>query len=58
MSGLPKVQRKHLTLVHDSDQSHHLTPLIKRRRTATQTNTNLIVEEARTNQASTPSNVA
>ena len=59
MSGLPQVQRKHLTLVHDSDQSHHLTPLIKRRRTATQTNTNLIVEEeARPNRASTPSNAA
>src|SRR5262249_360938 len=30
MSDLPQVQRKHLTLVHDSDQSHHVTPLIKR----------------------------
>jgi len=59
MSGLPQVQRKHLTLVHDSDQSHHLTPLIKRRKAATQTNPNLIMEEdARTNQASTPSNAA
>jgi|SRR5215469_18084057 hypothetical protein len=59
MSGLPKVQRKHLTLVHDSDQSHHLTSLIKRRKAATQTNPNLIMEEAaRTNQASTPSNAA
>jgi len=59
MSGLPQVQRKHLTLVHDSDQSHHLTPLIKRRKAATQTNTNLILEEeARQNQASTPSNAA
>jgi len=59
MSGLPNVQRKHLTLVHDSDQSHHLTPLIKRRKAATQTNPNLIMEEdARTNQASTPSNAA
>jgi len=59
MSGLPNVRRKHLTLVHDSDQSHHLTPLIKRRKAATQTTTNLIVEEeARTNQVSTPSNAA
>ena len=57
MSGLPNVQRKHLTLVHDSDQSRHRTPLIKQRKAATQTNL-IVEEEARTNQASTPSNAA
>ena len=54
MSGLPRVQRGHLTLVHDSDQfseSRHRTSLIKRRKTAIQ-------EEARPNRASTPSNAA
>jgi hypothetical protein len=61
VSGL--AQRRHLTLVHDSDQfaeSRHRTPLIKRANTGTQTDTNLIVPDkgARPNQASTPSNAA
>jgi hypothetical protein len=40
MSGLPPAQRRHVTLVHDSDQfpqSRHRTPLIKRADTDTQT---------------------
>ena len=59
MSGLPHAQRRHLTLVHDSDQfteSRHRTPLIKRANTGTQTDADLIAP--RPNQASTPSNAA
>ena len=60
---IPLAQRKHLTLVHDSDQfpeSRHRTPLIKRANPGTQTNTSLIEPdiEALPNQASTPSNAA
>jgi len=58
---IPLAQRKHLTLVHDSDQfpeSRHRTPLIKRANPGTQTNTSLIEPdiEALPNQA--PSNAA
>src|SRR5262249_34997020 len=63
MSALPHAQRRHLTLVHDSDQfteSRHRTLLIKRANTGTQTDTDLIApdKKARPNQASTPSNAA
>ena len=46
VSGL--AQRRHLTLVHDSDQfpeSRHRTPLIKRANTGTQTDTDLIAPD-------------
>jgi hypothetical protein len=63
ISGLPHAQRRHLTLVHDSDlfpEPRHRTPLIKRANTGTETDTSLIVPDkgARPNQASTPSNAA
>jgi hypothetical protein len=61
MSGLPHAQRKHLTLVHDSElfpESRHRTPLIKRVATG-QTDTSLIErDKAPPSQASTPSNAA
>ena len=47
MSELP-VRREHLMLVHGSGQSpepHHWTSLIKRTKTVTQKNTNLIVPD-------------
>lgn len=61
MSGLVPAQRRHLTLVHDIDQSpeaRHLTRLIKRHAKSTHTDTSFIVPGAKPNQASTPSNAA
>ena len=63
MSGLPHAQRRHLTVVHDSDQFtelRHRTPLIKRANTGTQMDTDLTApdKKARLSQASTPSNAA
>jgi hypothetical protein len=64
MSGLPHPQRKHLKLIHDSDEfpeARHRTALIKRATTTgAQTETELIAPDkgARPNRASTPSNAA
>jgi hypothetical protein len=61
MSDLPHAHRKHLKLVHDSDQfpeERHRTPLIKRATTGAQTELIIPDKGARLNRASTPSNAA